>query len=121
MAHYPQGKIFRLHAVARKTDVPTVFLHKIFQKLVKLGILDSHRGAAGGFSFAKSPAKITAKRVIEMIQGPLLFNQCLDKKKKCNRSAICSIKKKLCALQDKITNDLAKLTLKNLAREEKRK
>lgn len=121
MACFPKGEVFIVTSVAKKRKVSPKFLHKIFQKLTRAGILDSQRGAQGGFSIARDPAMITARNIVEIMQGPVAFNRCLNEKDECDRSRICSIRKNLDTVQKRFINALDKLTLKRLAREEIRR
>jgi Rrf2 family protein len=113
------GKILSLSTIAENVNVPPVFLHKVFQKLCKAGLLVSHRGIRGGFSLAKHPSRITAGRVVEILQGPIALNRCIKKKSACSRSARCSIRKSLQVLQKEFVNSFYKLTLTKLAKEVK--
>lgn len=119
MAHFPKRKVFYLNTVAQEREVPPVFLHKIFQKLSKAKLVISHRGIGGGFSLAKDPSRITAKEIIEILQGSLAFNRCLVTRDACSRVSICSVRKNLHSLQHKFIKSLGELTLSDLVREEK--
>ena len=55
--------------IADSQDVPVEFLQKIMQKFVKRGIVNSHRGAQGGFSLAKEPGQVTLLEIVETMQG----------------------------------------------------
>ena len=119
MACFPKGKVFYLNLIAERVKVPPVFLHKLFQKLCRSEIVISHRGTRGGFSLAKNPAKITVRKVIEILQGPILLNRCLDKRYRCHREQICSLRKRLSLFQKKTINFFGRMALKDLAKDEK--
>jgi len=57
--------------IASVQDMPARFLEAILNELRQAGIILSHRGNAGGYLLAKSPAKTTVAEVIEVIQGPI--------------------------------------------------
>lgn len=119
MACFPKGEIFIVGSVAKEREVSPKFLHKIFQRLTRAGILISHRGVKGGFSIAKDPAKITVRKVVEVLQGPIAFNRCLNEKDTCSRVRVCSVRKNLNIIQKMFIRTLDGLTLRGLAREEK--
>ena len=60
-----------LREVSRATSIPETFLSKIFQRLVKSGLIRSRRGFRGGFHLARPASQITLREVIEALQGPL--------------------------------------------------
>jgi Rrf2 family transcriptional regulator, iron-sulfur cluster assembly transcription factor len=57
--------------VSAAQNIPPSFLNKIFQKLVRAGILKSYRGYRGGFALARAPREITLRRIIETLEGPV--------------------------------------------------
>ena len=57
--------------VSAAQNIPQSFLNKIFQKLVRAGILKSYRGYRGGFALARPPREITLRRIIETLEGPV--------------------------------------------------
>lgn len=60
-----------LREVSRATAIPETFLSKIFQRLVRSGLIRSRRGFRGGFHLARPASQITLREVIEALQGPL--------------------------------------------------
>jgi Rrf2 family transcriptional regulator, iron-sulfur cluster assembly transcription factor len=62
-----------LREVSRATSISESFLAKIFQKLVRSGLVRSRRGFRGGFFLARPASQITLREVIEALQGPISF------------------------------------------------
>jgi Rrf2 family protein len=60
-----------LHEVSLATSIPETFLSKIFQRLVRSGLVRSRRGFRGGFLLARPASQITLREVIEALQGPI--------------------------------------------------
>ncbi|MGB9826223.1 MAG: RrF2 family transcriptional regulator [Desulfofundulus sp.] len=105
--------------IAANEDIPLDFLLKILQKFVRTGLVTSHRGAQGGFSLAKDPAAITVLDVVEIMQGKLAMNRCLLGKDGCPNGPRCPLKKSWIALEEKLVNYLAGITLQDLVREQR--
>ncbi len=57
--------------VSKKYDIPTEYLLKILQQLVRANVLRSKRGPRGGFSMARPTKEINMLEIIEAISGPL--------------------------------------------------
>lgn len=70
MKHNEDGIVLS-QAISKEYNIPLEYLLKILQQLVRANILRSKRGPNGGFSFRKSPQKITMLQVIEAVDGPL--------------------------------------------------
>ena len=60
-----------LREVSRATAIPETFLSKIFQRLVRNGLIRSRRGFRGGFHLARPASQITLREVVEALQGPI--------------------------------------------------
>lgn len=72
------GRRVDARAVAEKTGVTLRFSLKILGKLVGAGLIRSYRGAQGGYELAVPADEITLRRVIETVEGDLVFNRCLS-------------------------------------------
>jgi len=57
--------------LARRRDIPVQFLEQLFATLRRAGILRSHRGVKGGYTFARPPGEITVLEVVELLDGPV--------------------------------------------------
>jgi Rrf2 family protein len=62
-----------LREISRATAISEAFLAKIFQKLVRSGLVRSRRGFRGGFFLARPASQITLREVIEALEGPISF------------------------------------------------
>ena len=62
-----------LREISRATAISEAFLSKIFQKLVRSGLVRSRRGFRGGFFLARPASQITLREVIEALEGPISF------------------------------------------------
>lgn len=97
--------------IADRQQIPYQLACKLLQRLHNAGIVKSAMGPSGGFILCKNPSKITVRRLVEIIQGPVRLNNC----KLCRLSRYCNISSELARLQGKINDFLDGLTLKQLA------
>lgn len=63
--------------IAEALEIPSPFLGKILQILVRRKILSSAKGPHGGFGVGKDPFKITLYDIIYEMDGDDLFNSCI--------------------------------------------
>lgn len=54
--------------LAEKAKIPASYLAKVLQGLVKAGIVESRRGAKGGFSLSRGPSEITLLDVVNAVE-----------------------------------------------------
>ncbi|WAP70304.1 RrF2 family transcriptional regulator [Jiella pelagia] len=91
--------------VAAEEAIPRKFLEAILADLKKAGLVESTRGAMGGYRFAKPSAEISFADVLRVIDGPLAlapcasrtaYRQCDD----CRDVETCETRKTLLAVRD---------------------
>jgi Rrf2 family iron-sulfur cluster assembly transcriptional regulator len=83
------SKMMLLDQLIAGTDLPRDFMAKIFQKIVRAGILRSSKGRGGGFAFARPPHAITLMQIIEAVEGPQTFDRCVVGLAQCNDAMPC--------------------------------
>lgn len=91
MGGKPQGKVSYIEEIAKAKNMPMPYLAKLFHILVKRGILRSYRGPNGGFILVKNHEDITLVDIIEAIEGPIYFNECLEREGRCKEDAECPV------------------------------
>lgn len=77
--------------ISQKAFIPKSFLAKILQRLVREGIVESSRGARGGFWLIKKPENITLLEVFFAMQGTAPINMCAIDKRRCSLSSKCCV------------------------------
>jgi Rrf2 family protein len=60
-------------AIAQAQDIPLPFLGSILRDLREAGIVNSQRGADGGYWLARPPGGISVAEVIRAVDGPLAW------------------------------------------------
>ncbi len=68
--HYNQGAI-RIRDVAYEEELPEKFLELILLELKNARIVESVRGAKGGYQLRRPPSEIHLSEIIRLIDGPL--------------------------------------------------
>ena len=82
---------------------------KTLQILVKQGVLSSQRGPVGGFYLTNIQLKINMFKVVEAIDGNLLFKECVLGFKECNSKNPCPMHHSF----SKVRDDLYKIFKEN--------
>lgn len=115
LALRPVGEISALRDIGREQDIPESFLAKILQGLVHAGLVTSQRGARGGFSLARPATDITAREIIEAVDGPIALNICVVRPEECRRSSDCGMHRVWVAAQERMMEVLGGVTLAELS------
>lgn len=75
--------------IAAKSRVSQTFALKILRKLRNGGLVDSIKGAQGGYRLAREPKDISLKDVIEAVEGPYNLSRCLSDGYTCAHAEEC--------------------------------
>lgn len=79
-----------LKTVADRQNLSHQYLEQIFAVLRRAGIVESVRGARGGYRLAQHPSKVTALDVVERLEGSVAPVECIDDEDACGRTGACS-------------------------------
>ena len=69
--------------IAKAEGIPSDYLAKIFQKLVKAGFIKAISGKNRGYVFDRAPEQISLLDILEAVEGSPLFNDCFLKHCQC--------------------------------------
>lgn len=76
-----------------KTGIPEPTVAKILKLLVKEKIIESARGAAGGYRLAKAGTEITVADIITALDGPISIVSCAEgSDEPCKSEAHCPVR-----------------------------
>jgi Rrf2 family protein len=64
-------------AIARRQAIPVRFLEQVLNAMKKAGLVDSLRGAQGGYMLLKEPSELTIADIFEALDGPV-FHRALQ-------------------------------------------
>ena len=117
LAGLPTGSRVPIELLARQTDAPESFLSKVMQRLATSRLVNSHRGARGGFELALPASDITMLDVITAVEGPVVLNICLPHGGGCDRRHLCATYHVWAEAQAKLAEVLDGATIERLAAE----
>jgi Rrf2 family transcriptional regulator, cysteine metabolism repressor len=59
------------NAIARRQSIPVRFLEQVLHAMKQAGLVDSVRGAQGGYILAKVPSEVSLAEIVEALDGPV--------------------------------------------------
>lgn len=71
--------------ISQETGVSLRFALKILQKLVQSGVVVSYQGKKGGYKLNCKPEELSIGQLVEIIDGPVEINHCLNECFDCTR------------------------------------
>ena len=109
-----------LGSIAERQNISEEYLEQIFSSLRKSGIVESVRGAQGGYKLGRSADKITIGDILRVLEGSLAPVDCVveGKPQVCDRYDDCVLSGVWIKLRDAINEAVDSFTLADLMLEE---
>ncbi|HOC60439.1 MAG TPA: Rrf2 family transcriptional regulator [Smithellaceae bacterium] len=110
---YGQGPVF-LKDIARGENISEKYLSLIIIPLRSVGLVNSIRGAHGGYHLSKEPSQITLKEIVDVLEGDCSLVDCVKNPSSCSRAPICASHDIWAIVGNKISETLNSITLDTL-------
>jgi Rrf2 family protein len=107
--NYKSKELLSLREIAKRELISFDFLEKIVSQLEKAKLVKGKKGDDGGYILAKSPQKITAKDIVEVLEDTMPVNCAL-----CGKKAKCASKNVWVKVDLAIAKALKSVTLAKL-------
>ena len=117
----PAGRFLLLRKIIGEDDLPSHFVGKILQTLVREGILLSAKGRGGGFALQRPPEKIVLRQIVDALDGPERLNRCVLGFSPCDNSQPCPQHDDWVEVREQIERMLDRTTLADLVRVQNQK
>ncbi len=121
LAGFEPGTRVLARDVSEHEQVPGPFLGKIFQTLVRAGLLNSTKGPGGGFSLAKNPNDIMLFDIYRAIDGTTYLDACAVGLAKCSDETPCPLHERWKPIRERIRNYLQSTSLSDMAEATRKK
>ena len=105
-----------LSEVAQAEGLPLPYLERVAADLRQAGLLDSVRGAHGGYELTRAPAEITLGDVFRAVENSLLPLDCMrGDGQPCMRESSCASRNVWHLVADRLKETLDRTTLADLS------
>lgn len=96
-----------------RVELPTV--SKVLKQLAHAGLVDSQRGARGGYRLARPAGRISVAEIIAALEGPLGMTECSIHAGLCAQESVCSVRRNWRKISRAIVSALDGVTLADMA------
>ena len=105
-----------LPTLAGEQGVSEGYLEQLLRELKKGGVVDTVRGAQGGYELTSDPAELSVQRVLTLLEGSTSVVDCVSSEEHaCNNACTCSARPLFLKLQTRINDVLEQTTISELA------
>jgi len=108
-----------IKAISARQEISEKYLEQIAGLLLKAKLIESHRGAQGGYSLARATNKIYVGEILRAVEGKLYVIDCLDPNMPCNIADKCKTHGYWDNLNKLVNNYLDKVTLEDILKDNK--
>ena len=121
LAMYAKNDPVSLSDVAERQNISISYLEQLVAKLKKTGIVQSTRGAQGGYALAKAPEEISVGEILRALEGSLSPVDCSavdgEGETECSASNFCVTKYVWKRINDSINDTVNNMFLSELLTE----
>lgn len=118
--HYGEGPI-PLKQIADKENLSENYLEQLVSQLRREGLLNSVRGAQGGYMLAMPPKDITVGNILRILEGNLAPADCIiEDDYECANEDNCVTKLVWIKIKDSIDQVVDSITLQDMIEESKK-
>lgn len=110
----PDGYVL-LDELCANSDLPRHFVAKIFQDLVRKGLLTSAKGRGGGFALSRRPNQITLYDIYEAVDGAEDLEACVVGIAGCNDDQPCPLHDRWKPIRTQLKQFLIETTLDQMS------
>lgn len=111
------NKPITLRDISDREQISMQYLEQLFRLLREAGLVESVRGAKGGYLIAKDPENITVGDILRAVEGPIAPVECVDQDADgecCERQDSCLTRQAWLKLRDSMVETLDSISLADL-------
>lgn len=92
-ASRPDGELHSVARLAERTGIPAPTVAKLVKILAGAGLMESRRGASGGYVLSRDPTHITVAEIVRAVEGPIAITSCVsDSEDACGVETLCPMR-----------------------------
>jgi len=118
--HGERGPVI-LRDIARRQNISEKYLWQVINPLRSAGLVNSVRGAHGGYVLARPAEEITVRDIVSVLEGPVSVVACVTSPESCERSAACTAREAWSEIETKVNEAMRGISLKDLAKKQQDK
>lgn len=87
-----EGEMLSAHALADRVHIEAPTAGKVLKQLAGAGLVESFRGASGGYRVTRPADDISVAEVIAAIEGPIAMTECSAEPGLCHHESSCNLR-----------------------------
>ena len=116
--HQDKGPV-ALRDISERQAISQKYLWQVINPLKSAGLVNSIRGARGGFVLARPPEEISVRDIVAILEGAVSVVACVKSPGTCKRSPSCTAREAWTEIENKLNDAMRGITLKQLVDRER--
>lgn len=109
-----EERLFASNDLAGATRIPSPTVSKVLQTLLAAGLLESIRGARGGYRLARPADTISVREIINCFEGKIALTECNLGDSECEQLPYCATQNNWKKINGAVKDALQNITLKDM-------
>lgn len=109
-----QGEVLSAADLAARARLELPTVSKLMKRLGRSGLVESFRGAQGGYRLARTPGSITLADIVVAMEGPIGMTECSLHAGRCTFEAHCGARSNWRRVSDIVVAALKGVTLADM-------
>jgi FeS assembly SUF system regulator len=109
------GRVHTTPDLAQQAHISAATAAKLLKLLTRGGLVESQRGARGGYKLGRDPQKITVADIIKAVEGPIAVTECSTHGGGCSIESSCNTRANWRLINGAIRQALEAITLAQMA------
>ncbi len=109
-----KGGPIPINKLSERQEISAKYLEQLLIPLKAAGLVNSVRGARGGYVLARDPAQVTLYDIVSVLEGPVVVVDCVENPEFCDRVGGCVVHLLWDEMSSLMQNFLISITLASL-------
>lgn len=110
--HYGNEPV-SIKIISERQNISEYYLEQLFSPLRKGNLINSIRGAQGGYILSREPKLITIREILDILEGPVEISDCIDEST-CNNIDCCATRLLWVKIKESIEKVTESITLQDM-------
>jgi FeS assembly SUF system regulator len=109
------GEVLSAQSLADRCGLEATTVSKVLKPLARSGLVESFRGANGGYRATGAPGEVSVASVIVAIEGPIAMTECSVHEGLCTVEANCSARENWRTVSRAVADALERISLADMS------
>jgi FeS assembly SUF system regulator len=112
------ARLFASNDLSNATHIPSPTVSKVLQALLGAGLLESIRGAKGGYRLSRPAAEVSIREIIDCFEGHIALTECNLDDGECEQLPFCATQNNWKRINGAVRDALDSISLQDMTKKD---